>query len=40
MIKTLSKFVSWVGDHSIFVYGTLAIGELLYLVENHVKKDN
>ena len=37
-MKKLGKILDFFSNHSIFVYGTLATAELLYLLENRLKK--
>lgn len=38
MIEKLNKFGDWYCDHFIFLLGTIAIADLLYLVEDHLRR--
>lgn len=40
MIKKLNKIIDFMEDHTIAIYGTWAIGMLLWLLENDLKGNN
>lgn len=39
-MKKIEKILNWTADHFIWIFGTLAISELLWLAENHLRKED
>lgn len=37
-MKKIEAIFDWVYDHFIWIYGTVVISWLLWLVENHLRK--
>lgn len=40
MKEKIDKMLEWSNDHFIFIWGTIAIADLLWLLENHLRKDD
>ena len=40
MLKKLNSILDWCNDHYIFICGSVAIAELLWLVENKLKDND
>lgn len=39
-MKKIEAIFSWISDHFIWIYGTAVISELLWLLENHLRKED
>jgi len=39
-MKTINKIFNFMEDHAIAIYGTWAVGMLLWLLENDLKGNN